>query len=113
MLILPARRAYQILYFDAGLESARDRSAVAHFAENDVPVELDHYPLPTANPLAEGHTQAGARDVDDGAVDRLAGARKNFEFSGVLGKIAGFPAALGVVSLDCAGEGAYRVVELV
>ncbi len=45
-----------------------------------------------ADPFAEGDAQAGAGDVEDGAVDRLAGSRKDFDFGGILGAVTGFRA---------------------
>src|SRR5580692_2382837 len=94
VLILPAGRGHHILYLDADVESAGDSAAVPNLAEDNVVMEFHHHLLTAADPLAEGGSQAGARDVQDGAVDRLAGARQDLELSGVLGGVAGFPPAL-------------------
>jgi hypothetical protein len=92
VLILAASRANQVLYLESGLKSIRDSPAVAHLAEDDVAMELHFYVLPAADALVESNAHAGARDVDNRAIQRLARSWEDLDLGGIMGLIAGFRA---------------------
>ncbi len=90
VLVTLAGRAHQVLYPEARLESIRNRAAVAHFAEDDVAMQLHLYVLAAADPPGKGHAQTGAGNVQHCAIERLRWSRKDLDLRRILGLIARF-----------------------
>ena len=97
VLILAAGGRTRSLNADADVEGAGNRAAVADLAKDDVVVQLHFDLLAAIDTLGKGHPQSGAGDVQDGSEDRLGGAGQDFELGGILGGVAYFGAAVGVL----------------
>src|SRR5580692_2656886 len=102
-----SRRTHQVLDSNSGLEAAENRAAIADLAKNDVVVQFHLDLLATIDAFGEGHSQSRSRDVQDGSIDWIGGARQDFDLGGILRGIACFAAALHAGKLNFPGTGCF------
>jgi len=106
---------HQILDADADVEGARNGAAVADLAKDVVVVQLHLDLHASVDPLGKGDPQPRAGDVEDGSEHRLGWAGHDFELGGILGGVAYFRAAVGILLRGENGllESSHGTIELI
>src|SRR5580698_218762 len=97
VLIFAGCGTHQILDAYADVEGAGNGAAVADLAKDVVVVQLHLDLHASVDTPGKGDPQPGAGDVEDGSEHRLGRAGHDFEFGGVLGGVAYFRAAVGIL----------------